>query len=47
MFLRYFVEEEGANIEQLNKEGKTALHDAAQFSNAVIVQYLLHRGKDA
>ncbi|XP_021967730.1 ankyrin repeat domain-containing protein 16-like isoform X1 [Folsomia candida] len=41
---KYFVEEEGANIEQLNKEGKTALHDAAQFSNAVIVQYLLHRG---
>lgn len=42
--LRYLVEDEGANVEQLNKEEKAVLHDAAQFSNFAVVQFLLQKG---
>ncbi|CAL8100952.1 unnamed protein product [Orchesella dallaii] len=42
--MRYLVEEENANLEKINLEGKTALHDAAQFSQLEIVEYLLSKG---
>jgi ankyrin repeat protein len=44
-FNRFLVEVKRANLEQINLDGKTALHDAAQFSNFEIVDYLIKRGE--
>lgn len=45
--IRFLVEEEGANLELINLDGKTALHDAAQFTQPEVLTYLLGKGNSA
>lgn len=40
------MEEEGASLELINFDGKTCLHDAAQFSQLAVLNYLLSKGSN-
>lgn len=41
---RYLVEGKGASVDLRNNNRKTPLHDAAQFSQYEVVEYLINRG---
>ncbi|KAG4067879.1 hypothetical protein HA402_010565 [Bradysia odoriphaga] len=44
--LRYLIEEKGAFVDLKNSNRKTPLHDAAQFSQCEVVEYLIDKGAD-
>lgn len=46
VFFRYLVERKGACIDLRNNNRKTPLHDAAQFSQYEIVEYLINQGTE-
>lgn len=41
---RFLVEELDGNIEVADFDGKTPLHDGAQFSHVDVVRYLISKG---